>query len=238
MPDSIRQRHEALQLGAVLERYPGLRIVPSADERLVMKGQLDFHVVGPSGETIEDSYAIEVTVRPGFPEVTPVVRETGGRIPRDFHKLEGGALCVAAPTEIRMRLRQSPTLLTFVEGFVIPYLYNYSHREKHGTLPYGELAHGSAGLRQHLAAMFGVRHATHPEEFLRVAGMKKRSANKQPCPCGSGRRLGKCHNRTVNRWRRQYGRRWFAAEYERIADLLERYEKPVAPPPLRRAMLL
>jgi hypothetical protein len=236
MPDSIRQRHEALQLGAVLERYPGLRIVPSADERLVLKGQLDFHVEGPSGEAIEDSYAVIISVGPGFPEILPRVKETGGRIPPDFHKLEGGALCVAAPTEIRLRLRKSPTLLTFVEGFVIPYLYGYSHREKYGTLPFGELAHGSDGLRQHLAAMFGARTANRPEDFLRVAGMKKRAANKQLCPCGSGRRLGKCHNRTVNRQRRAYGRRWFAAEYERITDLLGQHETLIPAPPLRRTL--
>lgn len=235
MTDSIRQRHEALQLGLVLERYPGLRIVPSADERLVLRGQLDFHVLGPLGEAIEDSYTVEFSVHCGFPEIVPSVREIGGRIPSDFHKLKGGALCVAAPTEIRLRLRETPTLLTFVEGFVIPYLYGYSHREKCGTLPYGELFHGSAGLRQYLAAMFGVTKANRPEEFLRLAGMKKAAANKQPCPCGSGRRLGKCHNRTVNRLRRQYGQRWFAAEYERTADLLE---PTITPPPLRRAMPL
>ena len=60
-----------------------------------------------------------------------------------------------------------------------------------------------------------------PEEFLCLTGMKKRVANKHPCPCGSGRRLGRCHCRRVNHLRRTIGRTWFQAEYQRVASLLE-----------------
>jgi hypothetical protein len=229
MPDSFRQRYEELQIEALLARYPRLRIVPSQDERFALKGTLDFHVIGPANEDIADSYEIELTIRPGFPKELPGVRETGGRIPKDYHNLRGGELCVGAPTEIRLRLREAPTLLTFVEGFVVPYLYGYSHREKHGTIPYGELAHGNDGIRQNLAAMFRAKSMEQSEEFLRLAGMKKRSANKLPCPCGSGRRLGRCHNRSVNQWRREIGRHWFSAEYERIAELLKVYGDAESP---------
>lgn len=205
---------------------------------MVLKGTLDFHVIGPADEEIADSYAITLIVRPGFPKVLPGVRETGGRIPMDYHKLHGGELCVGAPTEIRLRLREVPTLLTFVEGFVVPYLYGYSHREIHGTIPYGELAHGNDGIRQHLATMFRTKSIGQSEEFLRLAGLKKRTANKLPCPCGSGRRLGRCHNRSVNQRRREIGRHWFAAEYERIADLLKLYDDVETPlPPLRKHRL-
>ena len=46
-------------------------------------------------------------------------------------------------------------------------------------------------------------------EFVRLTAMRKRHANKQACPCGSGRRLGRCHHRRINTLREQLGRRWF-----------------------------
>ena len=42
--------------------------------------------------------------------------------------------------------------------------------------------------------------------YCMLAAMKRRLANKRPCPCGSGRRLGRCHNRRVNTLRNQVGR--------------------------------
>jgi hypothetical protein len=48
-------------------------------------------------------------------------------------------------------------------------------------------------------------------EFVRLAALRRREANKHPCPCGSGRRLGRCHNRRVNHLRGRLGRSWFRA---------------------------
>jgi hypothetical protein len=39
--------------------------------------------------------------------------------------------------------------------------------------------------------------------------MKKRQANKLPCPCNSGRRVGQCHHLEINRLRNKLGRSWF-----------------------------
>lgn len=213
MSDSLRQRHEALQVEEVLTAYPGLRIVSSRNGHLTLRGALDFRATGPTGEEIADSYDVQLCIPSGFPTALPEVWETGGRIDDDHHKLEDGRLCLGAPTEIRLRLKANPTLLALINGFVIPYLYAHTFFQKHGSMPFGELDHGDKGLRQQLADMFGARGTERPEEFLRLAGMKKRDANKQSCPCGSGRRLGRCHNRSVNGQRRRTGRLWFRAEY-------------------------
>jgi hypothetical protein len=150
----------------------------------------------------------------------PGVRETGGRISLDYHKLEGGQLCLGAPTALRLKLSVSPTLLTFVEGILIPYLYGHAYFLKHGKMPFGELDHGVAGIRDELARIFSVNGGARPEEFLRLAGLQKRRANKQPCPCDSGLRLGRCHNRRVNNFRDRMGRLWCRDEYERVMDIL------------------
>lgn len=222
MTELIREWYETLQVDACLERYPGLRSVPSRDSDLVVGGTLAFRVVGPDREEIADEYEVELRVPHRFPTSLPTARETARRISESYHKLEGDLLCLAAATELRMRLTLSPTLLTLVEGFVIPYLYGHSYFIKHhGKMPYGELSHGDKGIRECLAAMFGARQPNSAEEFLRLAGMKKRVANRQPCPCGSGRRLGRCHNRNVNRLRRRMGRGWFRTEYTKVLNSLD-----------------
>jgi len=216
MSSALRDRYDQLLVETVLDRYSGLRIVPSRGGDLRLAGALAFNAIGPDGETIDDEYDVEITVAPGFPIRIPGVRERGGRIAQDYHKLEGGLLCLGAPTALRLKLSTSPTLLTFVERILIPYLYGHSYFLKHGQMPFGELDHGDAGIRAELAAIFGVRSGTQPEEFLRLAGLQKRRANKEPCPCGSELRLGRCHNRRVNDFRTRMGRLWCRNEYIRV----------------------
>jgi hypothetical protein len=214
--ESIRERYGRWRLEELLLRHPDLRIVPSGGDVLTLSGDIGFRLQGPRHGPIEDSYAVELRVPPTFPRALPTVRETGGRIPATFHKLEAGLLCLGAPTAIRLNLTLSPTLPAFVDELVVPYLFGYSYFEKHGVMPFGELAHGDKGIVEYLSELFGAATTIGAREFLRLASMKRRDANKQPCPCRSGRRLGKCHNRRVNNLRDRLGRRWFRDEYARI----------------------
>lgn len=216
MRDPTRQRHQQWQLDELLFRYPDLRIEPSSDSTLLLKGSIAFRVIGPAGAVVEDSYQVELQISPQFPAIVPIAYESDGRIPRDYHKLVGNSLCLGAPTALRIRLALSPSLVTFVDEFLIPYLAGHSHFSRTGTMLFGELSHGDQGIREYLAELFHSRSSTRAEEFVRLASLKKRNANKLPCPCGSGRRLGKCHNRIVNAHRRTLGRTWFVAEYDRI----------------------
>lgn len=225
MIDSVRSRYERLQIDRLLEQYPGLRIIPSPDEDLILSGPVRFTATGPGGREITDGYDIELRIPPTFPDRAPLVRETADRIPHDYHKLTGDYLCLASPTRIRIELAQSPDIPAFVGQFVIPYLYGHSCHEQHGTMPYGELAHGPEGIREDLASLFDAPGTSRPEEFLRLAGMQKRRANKEACPCGSGRRLGRCHNRRVNDLRGKLGSKWFDVEYGRVVTLLQSLDR-------------
>lgn len=248
MIDSVRERYGRWRLEELLLRHPGLRIVPTGDDGVVLAGDLTFRLQGPAHDPIEDTYEVKIRVPSDFPAEVPMVRETAGRIPEGFHKLEGNFLCLAAPTELRLRLNRSPTLPAFVEELVIPYLFGYSYFAKHGVMPHGELDHGSRGLLQHLAELFGTATILGVERFLLLASMRRRAANKRPCPCGSGRRLGRCHNRRVNELRNRLGRRWFRDEYVRVTDHLEyltdsaarrkAFEKRSQRPPKRAGLIL
>lgn len=218
MTETVPGRLARWRLQETLLRYTGLRIAPSAGEELKLAGELGFHVTGPDGVSIEDSYEVELRVPSDFPLRTPTARETGGRIAPTFHKLEGDLLCLGAPTELRIRLAMSPTLLTFVERIVIPFLYGHTYHQAYGRMPFGELEHGTAGLLQHFAGLFGVTEKSAALGFVRVASLRRRVANKLPCPCASGRRLGRCHNRRVNWGRALLGRTWFVQQLFALDD--------------------
>jgi hypothetical protein len=216
MPESVVERYRRWGVDELLAKYPDLRIIPSPADDLKVGGKLSFHVRGPDDVVIADSYRVELRIPASFPAVVPDVFETGGRIPKTYHKLTDGSLCLAAPTELRLRVGSSTMLAEFVELYVIPYLFGYSYREKHGVSPYGELEHGKDGLRQHFASLFGVTDRAVAQELVRLTSLKKRPANKVACPCGSGRRLGRCHHAIVNELRTKLGRAWFASQYVAI----------------------
>jgi hypothetical protein len=209
MTESLHQRFARWRMEELLLKYPSLRLGPASHMYVNLAGALFFCAEGPSNERIEDEYKIEILVPLGFPERIPSVREVAGRIPASFHKLEDGSLCLGSPTRLRLMLLDSPSIICFVERCVIPYLYGYSYFEKHATLPFGQLDHGVPGLLQDLASLYGIDRTDIVPEFVRLTSMKKGNANKQPCPCGSQRRLGQCHHRQVNRLRDTLGRNWF-----------------------------
>jgi hypothetical protein len=207
----IARRFSNWAVGDLLQKYSELRLRPASDGTLRISGTLGFSAQPAGQKLISDSYEIDISVPATYPRAIPFVRETAARIPEDFHKLDTGHLCLGSPTRIRFILAENPSLLSFVERCVIPYLYGYSIAEAGGALPFGELQHGSQGLRDDLASLLGIEDDHTLFDFVRLLAMKKRRANKVPCPCGSSLRLGRCHNRRLNMLRSRLGRRWFAS---------------------------
>lgn len=216
---SFCERLQMLKVEEILRKYPGLRLSPSADEYLRLAGDLHFRAQGPGNELVEDTYALELSFPPTFPRDLGRTWETEGRIPPEYHKLDDGSLCLAAPTQQRLILSDAPTLVTYIEKLLVPYLYRYSFFRQNGKMPYDDLAHGDKGICDYLSSLFASRETPHAKEFLRLAAMRRRNANKMRCPCGSGKRLGRCHNRQVNGLRDRLGRRWFREEYSRVASV-------------------
>lgn len=207
--ESLRERFVRWRLEELLIRYPTVRLVPGPPGSVRLAGVLAFVAKAPAKEQIADEYHVELDVPDSFPERVPSVKETQGRIPADFHKLEGGELCLGSPTRLLLIARESATLPRFVDRCLVPYLYGHAFFEKYGTMPFGELEHGAAGIRNDFASLYGVGDPSAVAEFIRLTSMRRRQANKERCPCGSLQRLGRCHNRRVNNLRRRLGRKWF-----------------------------
>src|ERR1035441_8879173 len=113
-------------IAELLDKYPGLRLCPAEKGCTTIAGSLEFSAQAHKQRQVMDNYEISISVPPDFPRTPPQVRETGGRLPRDYHKLDDGHLCLGSPTRLRLILAETQKLLSFVERCVVPYLYGYS----------------------------------------------------------------------------------------------------------------
>lgn len=215
---SLRRLLLAWGVDEALRRHPGLSIAPDESAALVISGTVLLNASAPGLETISDSFQLSIAIPLRFPRACPRVRDIGHRIPGQYHRLTDGSFCLGSPVRLRLLLADAPTITGFIDKCVIPYLYGYSYFEKHGQMPFGELAHGERGIIDDYMRLLRVSSIEACASMLLLIGQKRRLANKQPCPCGSGLRLGRCHNRTANRIRIKLGRRWCRQEANWLID--------------------
>jgi hypothetical protein len=174
--------------------YPRLCLTQREDKTWVVAGQLRFRAEY-KGEQVDDEYTVEIFIPEEYPSFPPMARETGGRIPRDFHHSED-ELCLGALPAIAQTFSQEPTLLGFINNSLIPYLYSYSYKCQFGNLPFGELAHGWRGILEYYQDLFQITDRKAVLNLLKIVAQNKYRGH-IPCPCGSQKRLRACHGETL-----------------------------------------
>jgi hypothetical protein len=204
------------RLAEALAHQPGLTLVPSVSSDVRIEGELRCHRVGRDDVLIDEYYAVQIEVPRGFPRALPRVFETD-RVPHTFHRNADGSLCLGSPIAQRLAIEEEPTVGGFIDRVIDPYLYSHAYYVRFGRMPFGELAHGAAGLEDDVRRIFRLPSGTNAEEFLRLASLKRRHANKHQCPCPSGIRLGRCHAAAVHEARRRLGRLVCRAESKLLA---------------------
>ncbi len=198
-----------------LQRYPRMTLLPIAGREVLLEGELQFSATAANHPEISDAYRLRIAVPEEFPSALPVVEELDHKIPRngDFHVNPGGSLCLGSPLRLLLKLSKVPTLPGYASHCLVPYLYAISHKLQFGgKLPFHELDHGRPGEIADYVELFGLQRREQAERAIRLLGLKKRIANKSPCPCECGRPLGKCvFNKKLAKMRRLASRSWFRA---------------------------
>lgn len=195
-----------------LSCYPELSLRPSRRSSLVVEGAFHFCSVS-GGAELEDVYRLRILIPKLFPEQLPSVFDIGERIPRDFHRLADGSFCLGSPLRLQLLLGRSYSILDFVHKCVVPYLHGFSVLEQTGELPFGDLEHGFEGIFDDYKVIFGVDSETKVKKLFYLASKPRSKANRYACPCGSGLRVGKCHNDVLNKLRKTVGRLWFRNQF-------------------------
>ena len=138
-----------------------------------------------------------------------------GSRPGEYHVNQtDNTLCLGSPLSLLLKLSKNPRLDGFAENCLVPYLFAISRKLKTGgSFPFGELAHGQAGILSDYAHLFGLKEAKNVGYVLELLGTKKRRANKLLCPCGCPSRLGRCKfNLRLREFRDLASRSWFRKE--------------------------
>jgi hypothetical protein len=195
-----------------LKDQPGMSILPSKNKGLILNGVFSFFANWGNGPEIEDSYNLKILISERFPKELPKVEEIGQKIPRNLnhHVANDNFLCLGSPLRLLEKMNKNPTITGFTEYCLVPYLYAISYKLKNGKFPFGELAHGGQGIIDDYLDIFGLKTYDQVVNTLILLGMKKQRANKEPCPCGCGKRLGICsfHNK-LNDYRKMAETSWF-----------------------------
>lgn len=198
-----------------LSDYPFMSLRPTKGNSLILKGDFQFIAKSEDGPEIKESFILRIEIPLGFPKKVPKVWELNNKIPRtkegEYHINPDDSLCLGSPLRLLDKINSNGTLVGFTETCLVPFLYAVSIKlQMGGDFYMGELAHGLPGILDDYKDLFGIEDNKNIIKALELIGTKKRIANKAPCPCSCGKRLGKCKLRFVtNRLRKTASRSWF-----------------------------
>ena len=191
-----RSHPESLARAAqeVISRYPRLHFEEVGDI-VTVRGVFEVR----EGEIVYDEYEIELELPAESNRTIPVVRETGGRIPR--HEVRhvnrnDGTLCVVLPEAYWNTYPNGLSLVEFLDGPLREYFAGQSLVELGEAWPAGEWAHGEIGVLEFYAELFGTN------DWKSIIGLVQLLARREvkghwDCPCASGKRLRQCHGPKV-----------------------------------------
>ncbi|MEE1981394.1 ubiquitin-conjugating enzyme family protein [Shewanella xiamenensis] len=225
---------KAIGLEEFLSAYSNIRLVDVHADKVELQGEYQLKAQLAGSQFIERTFSLRIVCPRDYPRALPVVYDTAGYFPRnqDFHTYSDGSFCLGSDLKIKSILRADSSLITFFEKIVVRFLYSVSHRVEFGNFPYGELEHGEKGLIDDYSQLLNVNGKTSVLRALKALALRKRVANKLPCPCGCGGRLGSCKYRFIlNEFRQVERRRWFRDHLQQAFTPIEKPKKRVGKPP-------
>lgn len=177
------------------EKYPAFKILEH-EKKYIFTGKLDLdHIFNDVRMT--GKFNLEITVFRDCSSPIPVVKEVSNRIDRNYpHRYNDGQLCLASDFELKMYFSQNTDISSFVDMYIIPYLYTYRYYEEYGIYPFGERSHGIKGDLEYIKELFMVNEWGQVFDIMYFIADSSYRGHLL-CPCGSGKRLRNCHGNTL-----------------------------------------
>lgn len=205
------------EFAEVTDKYDGLTRLVEGKTEVVLSGNLVFEADAPGLPLISESFEVELSIPPDYPQHLPSVREIAGKLdPKFEHLYPNGQFCLAVPVEERRLFNAMPSMLGFVDNLVIPYLYSYCHHLQYGTYPFGDRSHGYAGIVNHYQDMLGI-----VDEFkilaLLVGLLNHGYHGHHSCACGSGKAVRRCHGEHIQLLMHTHTKETLRADFEWLA---------------------
>jgi hypothetical protein len=196
------------------KEFPELILYYNDDGYALISGVISFSRVYEDVK-IEDNYLIEVTIPMNYPEIPPFAKEIGGRIPENFHKLNGGFLCLGVNFAVKLKFAESPSLIHFFDSLLIPYLYAYSYFMKFDKMPYGDAEHNyDEEYIFYSEKLFPGHSGKIILDFIGILAGNYRGHIL--CPCGSNLSLRKCHGEQLKMLEKHGNKLFFENQYKSV----------------------
>jgi len=156
-----------------------------------------------------DRYSVELQLARNHPAGLPVVRETGGRIPRhiDRHILAAdGTACVMLPDERWKLWPVGSPLMKYLTGALHSFFLAQTMVEEGQDWPFGQWAHGARGIFQFYRELLKTSDLRVMTAYLDYLAAKKVKGH-WPCPCRNGKKLRDCHFDQITELREKISRK-------------------------------
>lgn len=153
---------------------------------------------------LNDFYSIEIEILPDYPKSVPLVREIGGRIPRngERHIWTSGDCCLFVEEENFRYYPEGTTIKDFIQKVVTGHFINQKHFELTGKWLNGDRSHGLKGKLEFYKEELGTKNLRIIFSFIQNLA-KDTIRDYQICFCGSMKKLGNCHFRFLREYRKK-----------------------------------
>ena len=148
-------------------------------------------------------FSVDLWIPNDYPEGIPRLYCQREEIPwiEDRHVVGAGVACLCVSSEYRLHWPRGSDLTDFLKCFVVPYFARQAYYQTHGQWPPGqERSHGAAGIVESFTdtlSELGSLGVATIEQFLIMLASHGHPKASDPCPCGSRKKIRKCHRRLV-----------------------------------------
>lgn len=163
----------------------------------VVRGELDIcDVEGVYWNTFD----IAILVPEAYPYCVPIIIERSEIIPRDidWHISKEGICCVDSDNSLLAMSKRGINLKDFLSDKIYNYFANQLYKLQEREYAGEEYKHFTEGTIQYYIEELRIPSIEHILVFLNKILSKGDLTRNKLCPCGSGRKIKKCHEKEID----------------------------------------
>ena len=201
----------ARERARIRQMFPNLALDTATGGEAIVTGVIE---VIPDG-----GFSTYLIVPDNYPNGVPSLKCNPKEIPWevDRHVYRDGMACLCVASEYRTHWPRGSDITDFLSTLVLPYFVAQAFYDAHGHWPAtGQRSHGREGIfesyREYLQPLGSVSERA-VQDTMKLMARVSAPKGHDPCPCGSGKKLRKCHRELFSKLRRKIDRRHAASDY-------------------------
>lgn len=179
-----------------LETYTEFRIREITTDATLLVGHIKRIISHEKYGDVLLDYTLLIFIPFEYPKLAPKVFEGSNKltVSPESHINYDGSLCLGTPFRINALLKRNPSLTSFFDSCILPFLYSVTLKNEKGNgFVFGETEHGNRGIILDLQELFHLSEIAQVAQMLKILSKPKKEANKLLCPCGCSKRVTTCN---------------------------------------------